>query len=78
MNAKFIGKWYTFSTCGGCRVIIKVTGFDRDIKDVGKGSYVGKKTIITDDGNSINSLYACDEVLFEMCVRTKYYKRFKL
>lgn len=73
---EYIGKWYTFKTCGA-KVIILVTGYDNSNGKYQGAHFVGKRTAIFGTGLSINEDWACEENAFFANVKHKFYKKFE-
>lgn len=73
---KYVGKWYSFKICGTI-VIIKVTGTVKAGEKYDGDSYIGKKTTIFKNGESLNEDWACYYKAFELKLKDKELKELK-
>lgn len=73
---KYVGKWYSHNVCGS-RIIVKITGIEKAGEQYSDDSYIGKKTMIFQDGNSMSEDWSCCCKAFESMLKDKEIKEFK-
>ena len=76
MEKKYINKWFTYNVCGN-KIIVKVTGYDNSNKRFDGAHFIGIKTILFENGTSMQAEWAYFDKAFYSAIKKGIIKEFK-